>query len=84
MISPNKNFFFAKKVGVVHNEPESYKEPISANIIMVQNGFELHYDGKEFIADTLDKALKMIKDWMTMDREDEGEEKSEHNSDHEE
>jgi len=77
----NKSFLFEEKVGVLPRHDEEYKAPISASIELVQNGFQLRYEGKEFNADTLDKGLKMIRDWMTMSHDKD--EESENNSDHE-
>lgn len=76
-----KNFLFAEKVGVLPRHDEEFKMPISANIELVQNGFQLRYEGKDFNADNIDDALKLIRSWMTMSHDKD--EESEHNSDHE-
>ena len=81
----NDNFFFDKKVGILESmgEPHEFKEPVSVRIEMVQNGFELSYRGKSFIAKSLKEALGMIEKWMEDSIEDAEEDSgSEHNSDH--
>lgn len=76
-----EGFLFADKVGMLGGHNEEFKRPIEASIKLVQNGYELHYDGKEFIAKTLDEGMKMIKKWMTTESK---EEKEESNSETEE
>jgi len=63
-----ENFFFTEKVGVLpkHDGPMEFKEPIRAKIELVQNGYELRYEDKNFIASNLEEALGMIKSWMEM------------------
>lgn len=88
-MASKEGFFFPKKVGMFessHNEIE-FSRPVDARIKMVQNGYELNYEDKEFIAKNLNEALRMIRTWME-DKEKEmskgeKEEGSEHNSDHE-
>ena len=79
------NFFFEEKVGILESMgsvPE-FREPVSARIEMVQNGFELNYRGKNFIAKNLEAALEMIEEWMEEAIEEaEENSNSEHNSDH--
>jgi len=66
-----ESFFFDKPVGILEsiNEPHRFREKPRATIKMVQNGYELDYEGKDFVASTLDEALKMIKKWMEMSLE---------------
>ena len=60
------SFFFDKKVGMLAEpcEPMPYVEKPRVRMSMVQNGFEIHYGEQEFIAETLDKALEMVKSWF--------------------
>ena len=74
-------FLFEDRVGVlpsIKDEPHEFRMPVEASIKMVQNGYELHYEGKEFIAENLDDGLKMIREWMEKFEKTEGrgEEKS--------
>jgi len=85
-MASKEGFFFPNKVGMFESmhAPEVFSRPIKAKIKMVQNGYELNYEDKEFIAKNLTEALGMIKKWME-DKEKEmskGEEGSEHNSGH--
>ena len=71
----NSSFFFNKTVGSTGNEVcGPYRESVRASIQLVQNGYELHYMDKEFVASTLDEGMKMIKKWM-----EEGEESAREN-----
>jgi len=80
------SFLFPEKVGILssHDMPHEFREPIEASIKLVQNGYELHYEGKEFIAKTLDDGLKMIRTWMEKFEKTEGRGEEEGNSAHEE
>jgi len=73
----NESFFFSKPVGILEemgsNEQKvssSYSRPVRAEIKMVQNGYELDYENKSFIAKTLPEALEMIKSWMEMNEKE--------------
>jgi len=66
-------FFFPEAVGILsRDEPHEFRMPVEANIKMVQNGYELRYEGKEFVADSLEDALEMIKKWMEKFEKTEG------------
>ena len=72
-MSGNESFLFEKPVGILEamNSPMPHMEhPIKAKIKMVQNGYELNYEGKEFIAKNLDEALGMIRSWMEMNEKE--------------
>jgi len=82
-----KNFLFPAKVGVLHKHMDSdgFLEPVDARIKLVQNGYELRYEDKDFVAKDLEEALGMIKSWMEMAEKEASkkpEENSEHNSEH--
>lgn len=67
------SFFFPDKVGLLQShEPHVFREPIQARIEMIQNGYLLHYEGKEFKADNLDDGLDMIRKWMEKFEKTEG------------
>jgi len=80
------SFFFPDKVGILqsHDMPHEFRRDVEASVKMVQNGYELHYEGKEFIADNLDDALSMIRKWMEKFEKTEGRGEEKGNSDHEE
>lgn len=77
------NLLFEKAVGALP-EPhtEMYREPISADIKLVQNGYQLHYEHKRFNAKNLEEALELIKSWMEMGEKSSKKEDKE-NTDHE-
>lgn len=59
------SFLFEKPVGVVPRpEPMEFREPICVHVEMVQNGFELRYENKSFIAETLNEAMDMTRKWF--------------------
>lgn len=71
-------FFFPEAVGILPiNGNEEYRIPVEASIKLVQNGYELRYEGKEFVADSLEDALAMIKKWMEKFEKTEGRGKEE-------
>jgi len=79
------NFLFKKRVGVLPERDEFMfvREPVRASIKLVQNGYELDYNGKDFVADNLTDAMDMIKKWMEEgEKEAKEHDKEEGNSDH--
>lgn len=78
-----KNFLFPAKVGVIHKHMphDEFLEPVDARIKLVQNGYELRYEDKNFVAKDLEEAIGMIKSWMEM-AEKEAAKKPKENSDH--
>ena len=46
----------------VFEGPESV--PITVMIKLAENGFKMHYNDKDFIADTVDEMLGMVEKWF--------------------
>ena len=60
-----KNFLFKEKVTISpEEEPKMYTPSPMVKIELAQNGFELCYNGKEYVATDLDEAMDMTKKWL--------------------
>ena len=66
----SESFFFEKPVGILgemgNTTNGDYQYPVITEIKMVQNGYELKYENKCYIASTLDEALDMTREWFKM------------------
>lgn len=38
--------------------------PVTVMIRLAENGFKMHYNDKDFIADTVDEMLGMVEKWF--------------------
>lgn len=38
--------------------------PTIVNIRLAENGFKMHYNDKDFIADSVEEMLKMVEKWF--------------------
>jgi hypothetical protein len=61
-------FLFEKPVGILPKkkaeEVEDFRPSVQVRIELVQNGFKLHYEDKEFIEPNLDAAIDRSKKWL--------------------
>lgn len=63
-------FFFDEPVGILPKseaamvERTEFRPDVNVRIKLAQNGFKLHYEGKDFVANTLDEAMEMTRKWF--------------------
>ena len=58
-------FFFEDTVGILPTESMRHEfRDAEVRIRMAQNGFELHYQNKDFVAKTLKEALGIAGSWF--------------------
>jgi len=54
---------FGETVSVFGN-PDVEEIPTIVTIKLAENGFKMHYNDKDFIADTVDEMLSMVEKWF--------------------
>ena len=48
----------------VFGSPDVEEIPTTVMIRLAENGFKMHYNEKDFIADTVDEMLGMVEKWF--------------------
>jgi len=51
-------------VSIFEGPGMSHEVPMTVMIRLAENGFKMHYDDKDFIANSVDEMLKAVEKWF--------------------
>ncbi len=55
---------FGKDISVFGRPDRAEDIPVIVRVRLAENGFKLHYNEMDFIANTVDEMLKMVEAWF--------------------